>query len=105
MRYFKAKKVIIPKPEDTVLSLVSSNEPTFLYDEIGNVQYYGVDTKDVQEFLSEQHLICEVAEITYEEIEPILASCRFRKDIELIKKSGCSEENYTRLLREFGLVL
>lgn len=72
MRYFKVKKIVVPPPEDTTLSLVhSEEEKANPVTEIEGYQYFIVDTQDA-DFLAKQHAICEVEELTYDEIMPIL---------------------------------
>jgi hypothetical protein len=72
MRYFKCKKVLLPAPEDTTLSIVTGpDEKANPVAEFEDYQYFIVDTQD-DDFLAKQHEACEVEELTYEEAKPIL---------------------------------
>lgn len=95
MQYFKVKKVIT---EHTTLSLVHGEEDTvFKYDMIDGFEYWGVETEDGS-FLDKQHAECEVVELTFAEIQPILNNCKMMRDInklienEIAKKYTIAEE-------------
>lgn len=95
MQYFKIKKVVT---EHTTLSLVYDESDTvFKYDEIDGYEYWGVQTEDVN-FLMKQHIECEVEELTFAEIKPILENCPMMKRInnrieeEIAKKYTVAQE-------------
>lgn len=84
MRYFKVKKVVVPPPEDTTLSIVTAaEEKATQFSEIDGYQYFGVTTED-ESFLTKQHAACEVEELTFNQIEPILKECVLYKSINMI---------------------
>ena len=84
MRYFKVKKVVVPPPEDTTLSIVTNlEEKATCFSEIDGFQYWGVDTTDA-DFLAKQHAACIVEELTFDQIEPILKECALYKSIDTI---------------------
>jgi len=91
MRYFKVKKVVVPPPEDTTLSLVHSpEEKAIAYSEIDGYQYFGVDTQDAN-FLAKQHAACAVEELTFAQIKSILDPCRMMKDFNTIIENQIAE--------------
>lgn len=84
MRYFKIKKVVVPPPEDTTLSIVTAaEEKATQFSEIDGYQYFGVNTED-ESFLTKQHAACEVEELTFDQIEPILKECVLYKSINAV---------------------
>lgn len=78
MRYFKIRKVVT---DYTTLSLVTSeNEQAYKYAEDGEYEYWGANTDD-QNFLTKQHTECEVEELTFAQIQPVLENCKMMKDL------------------------
>lgn len=86
MHYFSVKKTVLAPPQDTTLGIVTSGEPSYLYAEANGLQYWGVDTQDV-DFLSKQHSECEVAELDFATISPILKSCALCESINQITQA------------------
>ena len=78
MKYYKVKEVI--KDFTTLSLIVNENEKSILYEKIDNIQYFGVETED-ENFLSKQHPECEVVEMNFAEIQPILKECNQMKCI------------------------
>ena len=101
MRYFKVKQVVIPKPVDTTLSIVTDGN-AILYLRDGDIEYWGVDTTD-EDFLSKQHPECEVVELTFDEAKSILDNSRIKKDTDLIGEH-CTSKQYQALLKVLGFV-
>lgn len=98
MQYFKIKKVVT---EHTTLSLVYDEEDTtFKYDEIGGYEYWGVETED-ENFLNNQHPECEIEELTFAEVQPVLNNCPYMKRINKRIEEEVAKE-YT-IAQEIGL--
>ena len=102
MKYFRVKQVVLPKPVNTTLSIVTNNESAILYLRDGEVEYWGVDTTDA-DFMTKQHPECEVVELTFDEAKTILDNSRIKKDTDLIGEH-CSAEQYQTLLKTLGFV-
>lgn len=73
MRYFKVKEVV--KDYTTLSIVVDEKEKSILYDKWGDTQYFGVKTED-ENFLNKQHQECEVVELDFIEMQPILKECQ-----------------------------
>ena len=87
MKYFKLKKVVT----DTTFSLVTDeNETSVMYSEEENFQYFGVETTD-KNFLNKQYKECEVEELTFEQISPVLQRCKLLKDLNEIVEIRIAE--------------
>lgn len=85
MRYFKVKQIIT---EFTTLSIVlEAGETSILYHQDGAMQYWGVDNVK-EDFLEKQNVECEVEEMTYEEIKPILDNSRLSKEFNEMEEDG-----------------
>lgn len=110
MKYFKCKKVILPAPEDTTLSLVTGiDEKANPVAEVDGFQYFIVDTaQDTAGFLAKQHAACEVAELTYEEAKPVLkASAQYEGINQIVQtmiRKRYSAEDEMKLNREANAV-
>lgn len=95
MRYFKVKKVVLPQPEDTTLSIVTNpEEKAICYSEIEGIQYWGVNTGDAN-FLAKQHAACMVEELTYIQAQPILKVCALYESINAIVQTKIRERYST----------
>jgi hypothetical protein len=95
MRYFKVKKVIVPPPTDTTLGIVvTGEEKENVFDEIDGYQYIGVDTAD-ENFLAKQHAACEVEELSFGTIQPILKECPLYESINQIVRTKIRQKYST----------
>ena len=83
MRYFSVKKTVLAPPQDTTLGIVTSGETSYMYAEVDGLQYWGVDTQD-PDFLTNQHAECQVAELDFATISPILLTCPLYESINQI---------------------
>jgi len=71
-RYYKVNTV---QKDNTTLALVTAeSDKSILYDSWGDTNYYGVDTEDVN-FLNKQYPECNVQELSFEQILPVIKSC------------------------------
>lgn len=78
MKYFRAKEVVI---DNTTLSLHAAGmEKVICYHKDENFSYYGIEIEDAASILSSQPVEIEAAELTYEQIKPVLDDCRMMKD-------------------------
>jgi hypothetical protein len=85
MKYFKAKVV---KDGDEILAFVApvrsitEENRSIMYDRQGGIEYHGLpDDVDTEEVLAKQHPECEVIEMSFADMEPILKGCRLYKEI------------------------
>ncbi len=89
MRYFRCKQIV---NDITTLSLkTDAMETSYLYHQDGDMQYWGVQTDDPG-FLLSQHPECEVTELTYPEMAPILKSCKMMRDLDIIIETEIAKE-------------
>ena len=85
MKYFTAKQIVT---EFTTISLVTElpSDKKYMYDRIGNIEYYGVDSVMSSDgFLSIQPPVIEAKEVTYESIRNIIEGSRLYIDLLAIK--------------------
>lgn len=80
MKYFKSK---IVESDGEILSFIPpvnlTDEPCHLmYDRINGYEYHGIQDDAI---LPPQHPECEVEQVTFSDIEPILKGCRWYKEI------------------------
>lgn len=89
MKYYKVKQIVT---EYTTLSIVlEAGETAILYSQDGNMQYWGVDNTD-ENFLTKQHPECEVEEMAYDEIKPILDNSRLSKEFNKMEDDGTNSK-------------
>ena len=102
MKYFKSKKV---QSKGTTLDLITLGDETRVqYENIDEVTWNGVNTND-ETFLARQYAECEVEELAYEQIKPILDNCRLKVEFQdLLKKYPEKAEEFTERMKELGLI-
>jgi len=76
MYYYQYKKII--KENTTLQIIIPENVKSYQYDEINGITYIGCSQKLNSD---EQHIECEVKEIEYAKIKPILENCYLMKNI------------------------
>lgn len=89
MKYFKCKRVLT---DGELYGLVA---PTFIFNAPsvahhfydppdGDIEIHGMDItqEEVADFLSLQHACCEVEQVEFAQVEPVLKTCRAYKEID-----------------------
>jgi hypothetical protein len=90
MKYFRAKEVV---KDNTTLSLRTMNQEKMIhYHADEDVNYFGVETEDVESFLAAQPAEIEATELTFAEIKSILDDCRMMKDFNTMIENQIAEK-------------
>lgn len=81
MKYIKSKYLNI---DGELYSFRQPHDETikcFHYDRKDGWDYWGIDTLDLTPILAVQNTLCEVTEVLFDDIQPILKKCRMYKEI------------------------
>lgn len=90
MKYFRAKEVV---KDNTTLSLRAVNQEKMIhYHADDDINYFGVETEDVESFLASQSAEIEATELTFTEIKSILDDCRMMKDFNTMIENQIAEK-------------
>jgi len=104
VKYFRAKKIVT---ELTTISVHQPGEEKILfYNSSDDLDYFGVDTQNVEGFIASQPVELEVQELSYQDMKPILDNCQLMSDFNsIIEKQIAEKYSFGRELKMRDLSL
>ncbi len=85
MKYYQLTRVI--KENETLSINQADSDEVILYDRLGDVEYYGVNSSDYTRFLAMQNPECNIVEKQFADISDILQNCPMNRHLnDLISK-------------------